>query len=188
MAKSADEDGVSTEQSSDVEEEEVDPEHIQSILDQIQRLHNITARDGDIEDKQELRKGHQQDQPHHHPDRRQRQRTRRENTPAIRQDVNNNPNPNSLISNCSLNRVSFLFGFSIILFICVGTPLVNKFFEYVLGVRCFVPNNYLVWEATRPKSDCNFCRGLDGPIILPNMSREQFSVSRDYFVARRDAN
>lgn len=82
-----------------------------------------------------------------------------------------------LMNNCSLNRVSLFFGCSIILFIFLAIPVINLTIEYILGMRCFMPNNYLVWEATRPKSDCSFCMGLDGPIVLPNLTQKEFAVS-----------
>lgn len=147
------------------DDDQVEDERVVSLLEQIHRLHEATE---DLE-KEELRLGHHERAQHHHESL-QRGRTSRggTQTPNLR-------NP----GNCSLNRVSFLFGVSIIFIICVGTPLVNRLFEHVLGVRCFVPNNYLVWEATRPKSDCTFCRGLDGPIILPNLTRDEFAVSTE---------
>lgn len=40
--------------------------------------------------------------------------------------------------------------------------------------RCLLPNNYLVWEFTRPVSNCDYCRGVDAPLILPNLTREEF--------------
>lgn len=152
-----------------------DPEeddHIRNILAEIQRLHRITTRDSDI-NKQDLRDNHLTRARHHAEQRRRRRRNVRNDSPAVVVDaVEETPH-------CSLNRISLVFGISIILIICVGTPLVNKAFEHILGVRCFVPNNYLVWEATRPKSDCNFCRGLSAPIILANLSREEFEVSAE---------
>lgn len=160
-------DGALTERLAADDASECDQEedsHVMFILAEIQRLHRITTRDSDINDRQDLAR-HQAEQ------RRRRRRNVRSTSPAVVVDaVEETPH-------CSLNRISFLFGISIILIICVGTPLVNKAFEHILGVRCFVPNNYLVWEATRPKSDCNFCRGLSEPIILENMSREEFEVS-----------
>lgn len=150
-----------------------------ALLAEIERLHEITSRDGDVWERQALREGH-----HASRTAGQRRSRGRSETPQQQQQQLNG-NGNSLVSNCSLNRVSFFFGFSIILFICVGTPLVNKLFEHILGMRCFVPNNYLVWEATRPKSDCSFCRGYDGPIILPNMTMDEFEVSSIYMKCGR---
>ncbi|XP_046663604.1 uncharacterized protein LOC124356569 [Homalodisca vitripennis] len=43
-----------------------------------------------------------------------------------------------------------------------------------LGIRCFLPNNYFVWEATRPIADCNICRGVNEVLMLPNITREEF--------------
>lgn len=61
---------------------------------------------------------------------------------------------------------------SVILAILVSQP----FIAYILGIRCFVPNNYLVWEATRPVSDCSYCRNVRRPLILPNMTQAEFLV------------
>ncbi|KAJ8970156.1 hypothetical protein NQ317_003318 [Molorchus minor] len=47
-------------------------------------------------------------------------------------------------------------------------------FNYFLGVRCLIPNNYFVWEATRPISDCSVCINVSSPLILPNISRQEF--------------
>lgn len=49
-------------------------------------------------------------------------------------------------------------------------------FEDVAAARCLLPNNYLIWEATRPISDCAFCEGVSGPIILRNITKKQFEV------------
>lgn len=49
-------------------------------------------------------------------------------------------------------------------------------FDEVMAARCLLPNNYLVWEATRPLSDCSFCQGVTEPLILHNISREDFKV------------
>lgn len=64
-----------------------------------------------------------------------------------------------------------LIALGIILAIIIAQPVLT---HYILGIRCFVPNNYLIWEATRPVSDCSYCRGIDGPLILPNMTRDSF--------------
>lgn len=68
--------------------------------------------------------------------------------------------------------------FSVIFLLCliIGSPIVKYVIEQILGIRCFVPNNYLVWEATRPISDCSFCEGVTKPIILANLTSEEFLV------------
>ncbi|KAF5287863.1 hypothetical protein FQA39_LY15639 [Lamprigera yunnana] len=48
-------------------------------------------------------------------------------------------------------------------------------FKYFLGIRCVIPNNYFVWEATRPISDCQFCTNVTEPITLLNLTRDEFS-------------
>lgn len=70
--------------------------------------------------------------------------------------------------------LSILYSVIFLIALFVLTPFLASFFEVILGTRCIVPNNYLVWEATRPLSDCDFCRGVQSPIILSNCSREEF--------------
>lgn len=70
----------------------------------------------------------------------------------------------------------------IITLLAIVLPLFNEFsiFDtitaHILGTRCIVPNNYFVWEATRPISNCQFCLNVSRPIILPNITREQFAA------------
>ncbi|XP_001352447.3 uncharacterized protein [Drosophila pseudoobscura] len=79
-------------------------------------------------------------------------------------DINRNP-----------NRLNHLWLVGIVFFIMVATPVFYETISFLLGVRCFLPNNYLVWEATRPISDCAFCKGVQGPLILSNLTREEFA-------------
>lgn len=65
----------------------------------------------------------------------------------------------------------------IILSILIAIFIIQPSLSFVLGMRCFVPNNYLIWEATRPISDCQYCKNIDRPIILPNLTRSEFLVS-----------
>ncbi|XP_076656315.1 uncharacterized protein LOC143360975 [Halictus rubicundus] len=44
----------------------------------------------------------------------------------------------------------------------------------IRGTRCLVPNNYLIWEFTRPISNCDYCRDVTTALILPNLTREEF--------------
>ena len=69
--------------------------------------------------------------------------------------------------------ISVIFVFTLL----VVTPITKNAIEYILGIRCFVPNNYLIWEATRPVSDCRFCTGITKPVILHNMTQAEFAVS-----------
>lgn len=73
---------------------------------------------------------------------------------------------------CLSVTLAILIG-SVALAVTIGQPLA----AYLLGIRCFVPNNYLVWEATRPVTDCSYCRNVRRPLILPNMTRDEFAVS-----------
>ncbi|XP_055378423.1 uncharacterized protein LOC129610094 [Condylostylus longicornis] len=73
------------------------------------------------------------------------------------------------------NRINLWIACGVFAFIFLATPVVYEVVHFLLGVRCFVPNNYLVWEATRPISDCRFCSQVKGPLILQNLTREEFS-------------
>lgn len=52
--------------------------------------------------------------------------------------------------------------------------LIDFMVKYALGTRCFIPNNYFIWESTRPVSDCSFCTNVTKVLILPNVTRSQF--------------
>lgn len=73
------------------------------------------------------------------------------------------------------NRLNLLWLLGIMFFIMVATPVFYETISFLLGVRCFLPNNYLVWEATRPISDCEFCKGVKAPLILANLTMEEFA-------------
>ncbi|XP_075225290.1 uncharacterized protein LOC142326589 [Lycorma delicatula] len=53
-------------------------------------------------------------------------------------------------------------------------PLLDGMVKNALGIKCVIPNNYFVWEATRPVTDCSICRGINGVIVLPNITRQEF--------------
>lgn len=46
--------------------------------------------------------------------------------------------------------------------------------------RCLLPNNYLVWEFTRSVSNCDYCRDVEAPLILRNLTKEEFLRSYSY--------
>ncbi|XP_075170066.1 uncharacterized protein LOC142242032 [Haematobia irritans] len=73
------------------------------------------------------------------------------------------------------NRVNMWYTFGIMAFVMLLTPLFYNLLTFLIGVKCFLPQNVVVWEATRPISDCGFCRGVEGPLILKNMTREEFA-------------
>lgn len=73
------------------------------------------------------------------------------------------------------NHLNPWYAIGILLFIMLATPVFFGTIHFILGVRCFLPNNYLVWEATRPISDCRFCSSVRGPLILQNLTREEFA-------------
>lgn len=70
----------------------------------------------------------------------------------------------------------FVIGLIGTLCMAIGVPLAKQLYAQMMGVRCFVPNNYLIWEATRPIADCTFCRGVSRPRILSNVTKAEFSV------------
>lgn len=64
----------------------------------------------------------------------------------------------------------------LIVAIIFGLPCAQNAIASIMGIRCFVPNNYIIWEASRPITDCNYCRSINRPIILPNVSQDEFAV------------
>ncbi|XP_049706651.2 uncharacterized protein LOC110378381 [Helicoverpa armigera] len=50
-----------------------------------------------------------------------------------------------------------------------------SFLNSILSARCLLPSNYLVWEATRPLADCSYCENVTKPIILWNVTRQEFA-------------
>lgn len=51
----------------------------------------------------------------------------------------------------------------------------TSLYKQALGVRCVIPNNYFIWESTRPLSSCDFCLNITEPIILYNVTRNEFA-------------
>lgn len=91
--------------------------------------------------------------------------------------TNNTNGPND-VNNRKTDRCHFRIIFIVVIVIGIFFgALSSNLIDVILGIRCFMPNNYLVWEATRPISDCNFCIGVQSPLIFMNISREEFSVS-----------
>lgn len=64
----------------------------------------------------------------------------------------------------------------VIVGIFCGLPWAQHVIASVMGIRCFVPNNYMIWEATRPITDCDYCRAVSRPVILSNATKEEFLV------------
>lgn len=82
-------------------------------------------------------------------------------------------------SSSSLKYTNLSIVFVIFLVLCIsiynGVSIFEAIIAQLLGTRCILPNNYFVWEATRPISDCHFCLNVSRPIILANVSREEFA-------------
>ncbi|XP_077281711.1 uncharacterized protein LOC143908174 [Temnothorax americanus] len=67
----------------------------------------------------------------------------------------------------------------VLLFVPILYGIFNRYFntnviESFQGTRCLLPNNYLVWEFTRPLTNCDYCRDIEAPLILPNLTKEEF--------------
>ncbi|KYN32241.1 hypothetical protein ALC56_13619 [Trachymyrmex septentrionalis] len=50
----------------------------------------------------------------------------------------------------------------------------NNIIKNFQETRCLLPNNYLIWEFTRPITNCDYCRDVKAPLILPNLTKEEF--------------
>lgn len=80
-------------------------------------------------------------------------------------------------------NVSRLYLFTLSLFTVItliaavyfGNDALECLLSWLFGIRCIIPNNYFVWEATRPISDCQFCINVTKPIIFQNATRDEFS-------------
>ena len=57
----------------------------------------------------------------------------------------------------------------------VKFPILDILVDNTLGIRCVIPNNYFIWEATRPVTDCSMCENVTEVLNLQNCSREQFA-------------
>ncbi|XP_024085667.1 uncharacterized protein LOC106662927 isoform X2 [Cimex lectularius] len=51
-------------------------------------------------------------------------------------------------------------------------PFLDVVVKQALGVKCILPNNYFVWEATRPLADCRICQ--TDVLYLDNVTRKDF--------------
>ncbi|KAJ9588473.1 hypothetical protein L9F63_018129 [Diploptera punctata] len=58
----------------------------------------------------------------------------------------------------------------------------DSLMKTTLGTRCLLPNNYFIWEATRPVTDCNMCKDVKNILIFENITREEF---RNYAYSSR---
>ncbi|XP_011642158.1 uncharacterized protein LOC105430338 [Pogonomyrmex barbatus] len=84
------------------------------------------------------------------------------------------------IKNCSFTTVrSKKLFLSVMLFVPFFYGIFDKYFYTNIirsfqGTRCLLPNNYLVWEFTRPISNCDYCRDVESPLILQNLTKQEF--------------
>lgn len=74
--------------------------------------------------------------------------------------------------NQKANRTIAIISCVTVLFICFFNVI-----EHLSSIRCFMPNNYLVWEATRPISNCGFCASVEAPLIFPNITQAELLVT-----------
>lgn len=83
---------------------------------------------------------------------------------------------NYLTLNITFISCCVIAAVAILLSVFTDISVFNVIIAHTLGTRCILPNNYFMWEATRPISDCQFCLNVSRPIILPNLTREEFST------------
>ncbi|KAI4493166.1 hypothetical protein M0802_009583 [Mischocyttarus mexicanus] len=88
-----------------------------------------------------------------------------------------------MTDNIKINNNSNLYYFrkaSVVLLISIiyGLFFMDTYFDVIkknlYETRCIVPNNYLIWEFTRPISNCDYCRNINMPIILSNVTKKDF--------------
>lgn len=75
---------------------------------------------------------------------------------------------------CVSLRTKIVIVIIILVAITLKTNPFSAVISYVLGIRCILPNNYFIWEATRPIKDCSFCENVSEPIILNNLTQSEF--------------
>ncbi|CAG9818916.1 unnamed protein product [Phaedon cochleariae] len=79
--------------------------------------------------------------------------------------------------NSANNEISYGSSICLVILLIIGIVKFNLIlfcFYYFLGVRCIIPNNYFIWEATRPISNCDFCSNVSHPTVLSNISQDSF--------------
>lgn len=64
----------------------------------------------------------------------------------------------------------------LLLCVLIQSTFITTVLNYFFGVRCILRNNYIVWEATRPLSNCEFCHDIVAPIVLKNITKDEFSL------------
>ncbi|XP_066603810.1 uncharacterized protein [Prorops nasuta] len=57
---------------------------------------------------------------------------------------------------------------------CLRYSYIDEVIRSFYGTKCFVPNNYFVWEFTRPVSNCDYCRTVESALILSNLTKDTF--------------
>lgn len=72
----------------------------------------------------------------------------------------------------STTWVFIILGAIISMSVCKSQSV--KAIHYILGIRCILANNYFIWEATRPIKDCSFCTNVTEPIVLNNLTKDDF--------------
>lgn len=51
----------------------------------------------------------------------------------------------------------------------------DSIIKNTLGTRCLLPNNYFIWEATRPETNCSMCEDVNSVLVFGNVTRDEFS-------------
>lgn len=65
--------------------------------------------------------------------------------------------------------------FTVFFSFIVKFPILDVLVDNTLGIRCVIPNNYFIWEATRPVTDCRMCENVTEVLSLRNISRDEFT-------------
>ncbi|KAK2584936.1 hypothetical protein KPH14_002530 [Odynerus spinipes] len=89
--------------------------------------------------------------------------------------INNNNNSNNAYY-IYFKRAFIILLLSTIYALLVKYSYIDNVRKNFYEARCFVPSNYFIWEFTRPISNCDYCRNVDKPIILSNVTKEEFKL------------
>ncbi|KAL0271524.1 UNVERIFIED_CONTAM: hypothetical protein PYX00_008592 [Menopon gallinae] len=79
------------------------------------------------------------------------------------------PSPTQFLTMVLIILLTLSFGF------LSNFPILDILVDSTLGIRCVIPNNYFIWEATRPVTDCKMCENVTEVLNLWNCTREEFA-------------
>jgi hypothetical protein len=70
----------------------------------------------------------------------------------------------------------------VVLFSILLKTIFDSIMKSTLGTRCLLPNNYFIWEATRPETNCSMCQDVKSVLVFGNITRDEF---RNYAYSSR---